>query len=183
MHFNSHLLKRFIWRWPGLLAAGAVLVAGSPATAAEDTRFVPAKRPVQKTAAPPPLPLRARTCESSPSPSRNVPADDNEGMNAVKAFIDPATGELRAPTRRGGSGAGPRDRARAARRAQAAREPMVLPNGMVVTRAGRGGNGGRRRAHRPDGKPVFSCTPRSETPKALTSPLRAEAVEEAKEER
>ena len=34
----------------------------------------------------------------------------------------------------------------------------------------------------PDGKPVFSCTPRSETPKALTRPLAPQG-EAAKEEK
>ena len=106
MQFRSQLAKRFI---PGCLlcVAGAVLVAGSLPAAAEDARFVPAKRPAQKAAAPAP---RATVRVISVPPE--CPADDNEAMNAMRAFIDPTTGELRAADAGRGSGAGPRPRTR-----------------------------------------------------------------------
>ena len=156
--------------------------------AAEDARFIPAKPPVKKAAAPDAAPTTALAPQvdvrvvSIPL-QEECPADDNEGMNAVRAFIDPATGELRAPTAEEAAELARAIAPRAVRRAQAAREVAVLPNGIqyyevgeeamqdVVVRTGS------------DGKPVFLCTPRSETPRALTHPVAPKKNEAAKEEK
>ena len=104
-------------------------------------------------------------------------------MNAVKAFIDPATGELRAPTREEEAALARAIAPRAARQAEAVREFTVQPNGIqsyelgeesmqdVVVRTG------------PDGRLVFLCTPRSETARALARPLAAKKSGASEEEK
>ncbi len=184
MRLKPSFVKRFLWMSAGPLALAAVLAAASPSLAAEDARFIPAKRPGEKAAASVAARAPLANVRVISIPREECPADDNEGMNAVKAFIDPATGELRAPTQEEEAGAGPRDRATVRTPAQAAREvhgqrqrhrePIELgEDGMedVVVRTGA------------DGKPVFFCTPRSETPKALTRPLAPKKSDAAKEEK
>ncbi|HEX5854919.1 MAG TPA: hypothetical protein VFZ57_04810, partial [Thermoanaerobaculia bacterium] len=174
-------MKRFLWVSAGPLAVAAVLVSGSPSMAAEGARFVPAERPVNTTATAAPENGRAVVRVIS-IPLQECPADDNEGMNAVKAFLDPATGELRAPTAEEAAALA-RAIAPRARRAEAAREPMVLANGIVTYEIGEDGMVDVVVRTGADGKSVFLCAPRSETPKALTRPLAPKKSEAAKEEK
>ncbi len=153
MRLKPSLVKRFLWMSAGPLSVAAVLVAGSPSMAAEDARYVPAKRPAKKAAAsvaaPPPLPPRGRIVRVISMPlQEECPADDNESMNAVRAFIDPATGELRAPTAGRGGGPGPRDRAKGCAPRSGGEGGHGQRQRQPVLRARRGSNAGRRRAHR-----------------------------------
>ena len=180
MRLEPCLVKHFLWRSAGPLAVAAVLVSGSPALAAEDARLIPAKPPAKKTAASVAAPrVEVRVISI---PLQECPADDNEGMNAVKAFIDPATGELRAPTAEEAA-----ELARAiaprARRAQAAREVMVSASGIQYYELGEEGMQDVVVRTGADGKPVFLCTPRSETPGALARPLAPKKSEAAREEK
>ena len=111
------------------------------------------------------------------------PADDNEAMNAVKAFIDPATGELRAPTPEEEAALARAIAPKAVRQAQAAREFTVSANGGVHYYLGEEGMVDVVVRTGADGKPVFLCTPRSETPRALTRPLAPKKNEAAREEK
>jgi hypothetical protein len=181
MRLKPHLVKRFLWRSAGPLAA-AVLVSGPSALMAGDVSFVPAKRPVNTTATPAPENGRAVVRVIS-IPLQECPADDNEGMNAVKAFLDPVTGELRAPTAEEAAALARAIAPRAARQAQAAREPMVGANGIVRYELGEDGMVDVVVRTGADGKPVFLCAPRAETPKALTRPLPPKKSEAAKEEK
>lgn len=200
MRLDSSLVKRFLWRSAGPLATAAVLVAGSPSLAAEDPQFTPAKRPAKPAAAsvaaptavaPEKVPAPAGSRALAPRvevrvisiPLQECPADDNEGMNAVKAFIDPATGELRAPTEEEAAALALAIAPRAGRQALAAREVLVSPEGIVSYELGEEGMQDVVVRTGADGKPVFLCTPRSETPKALTRPLAQKKSEAAKEEK
>jgi hypothetical protein len=150
----------------GALAA-ALLAAAPPARAAEETGAGPAKKPAPRTTVAAPAAPRA-TVKVVSIPLQECPADDNESLNAVKAFIDPATGELRAPT--------PEDEAAlaralapaAVRRAQAARQVQALPNGILAVEVGDDLMMDAVVRTAPDGTLVYSCTPRPETPRALT---------------
>lgn len=180
MQLKPCLLRRFLWRSAGPLAVAAVLVSGSPSLAAEDARLIPAKRPAKSTAvsaAAPRVEVRVISI-----PLQECPADDNESTNTVKAFIDPATGELRAPTQEEEAALaraiGPR-----VRRAETARTPLVTADGIVSYELGEDGMMDVVVRTGADGKPVFLCTPRSETPKALTRPLAPRKSEAAKEEK
>lgn len=180
MRLKPSLVKRFLWMSTGPLAIAAALVAATPSRAAQDAPFTPAKPPAKKTAATVAAPrVEVRVISI---PLQECPADDNEGMSAVKAFIDPATGELRAPT--------PEEEAALARaigprvrRAEAARTPLVTADGIVSYELGEDGMMDVVVRTGADGKPVFLCTPRSETPKALTRPLAPKKSEAAKEEK
>jgi hypothetical protein len=183
MHFKPRLVKRFIWRWAGPLAAGAALVAGSPSLAAEDARLIPAKRPAKKAAGAATAPAPRVDVRVISVPLQECPADDNEGMNAVKAFIDPATGELRAPTAEEEAALARAIAPMAARRALAAREAFVGPDGTLAYEVGEDGMVDVVVRTGADGRAVFLCTPRSETPKALTRPLAPKKSEAAKEEK
>jgi hypothetical protein len=183
MHFNPRLVKRLLWRWAGPLAAGAALVAGSPSLAAEEARFIPAKRPSKKAAESAAAPAPRVDVRVISIPLQECPADDNEGMSAVRAFIDPATGELRAPTAEEAAELARAIAPRGERRAQAAREVMVSADGILTYELGEEGMVDAVVRTGSDGKPVFLCTPRSETPKALTRPLAPKKSEAAIEER
>ena len=183
MHFKPRLVKRFLWRWVGPLAAGAALVAGSPSMAAEDARLIPAKRPAKKAAESVAAPAPRANVRVISIPLQECPADDNEAVNAVKAFLDPATGELRAPTPEEEAALARAIAPRAERRAQAVREPMVHDNGIVSIELGEEGMVDFVARTGPDGKAVFLCTPRSQTPKALTGPPAPKKNDAAKEEK
>jgi hypothetical protein len=114
---------------------------------------------------------------------QECPADDNEAMNAVKAFIDPATGELRAPTPEEEAALARAIAPKAARLGQAEREFSVSANGGVHYFLGEEGMVDVVVRAGADGKPVFLCTPRSETPTALTRPLAPKRNEAAGEEK
>lgn len=181
MHFKRCSVKRLIWRCAGPLAVGAALAA--PSMAAEDARLIPAKRPAKRAAESAAAPAPRANVRVISIPLQECPADDNEGMNAVKAFIDPATGELRAPTPEEEAALARAIAPRAERRAQAAREPMVQGNGIVSFELGEEGMVDAVARIAPDGKAVFLCTPRSETPKALTRPPAPKKSDAAKEEK
>ncbi len=186
MRLKPCLVKRFLWMSAGPLAVATVLVAGPPSMAAEDARFIPAKCPAEKAAAPIAAPtarpqVKVRVV-SIPLPEE-CPADDNEGLNAMKAFIDPATGELRAPTAEEAAALSRAIAPRGVRQAQAAREPLVLGNGIVSYELGEDGMQDVIVRTGADGKAVFLCTPRSETPKALMHPLAPKKSEMSKEEK
>lgn len=187
MRLKPCLVKRFLWMSAGPLAVAAVLVAGSPSVAAEDARFIPAKRPATKAAASVAAPTTALAPRTEVRvisiPLQECPADDNEAMNAVKAFIDPATGELRAPTAEEEAALARAIPPGAARRAQAAREVMVSPNGGVHYYVGEEGMVDLVVRTGADGRPVFLCTPRSETAKALTRALAPKKGAAAGEEK
>jgi hypothetical protein len=99
------------------------------------------------------------------------PADDNPPMTAMKAFIDPQTGELRPGT--------PEEEAELARvisgqrglRTEATREAMVREDGSVILELGEDSMEDLVVRVLPDGKPVFLCVPRPETVKAFTRPV------------
>jgi hypothetical protein len=183
MRLKPFLVKRFLWMSAGPLAVSAVLVAGSPSMVAEDARFIPAKPPAKKAAASAAAPAPRAEVRVISIPLQECPADDNEAMNAVKAFIDPATGELRAPTPEEEAALARAIAPKAARQAQAAREVMVRPNGSLFYELGEDGMVDVVARTGPDGKPVFFCTPRSETPKALKRPLAPNRNDAAKEEK
>jgi hypothetical protein len=180
MRLKPSLVKHFLWRSAGPLAVAAVLVSGSPSMAAEDARSIPAKPPAKKTSASVAAPrVEVRVISI---PLQECPADDNEGMNAVKAFIDPATGELRAPTAEEEAALARAIAPRAARRALA-EGSFWTARGVSVYEVGEDGMNDVVVRTGPDGKPVFLCTPRSETPAALTRPLAPKKSEAAKEEK
>lgn len=184
MRLKPSLVKRFLWMSAGPLAVAAVLVAGSPSMAAEDPRVIPAKRPAEKAAAGGTAPApRAIVRVVSVPLQAECPADDNEAMNAVKAFIDPATGELRAPTQEEEAALARAIAPRAARHALAEREVFVGRDGTMSYVLGEDGMEDVVVRTSPDGKAVFLCTPRSETPRALTRPLTPKKNEAAKEEK
>ena len=183
MRLKPCLVKRFLWMSAGPLAVAAVLVAGSPSMAAEDARYIPAKPPAKKAAAPVASPAPRADVRVISIPLQECPADDNEGMNAMKAFIDPATGELRAPTAEEAAELARAIAPRAVRRAQAAREVTVSASGNLLYELGEEGMQDVVVRTGSDGKPVFLCTPRSETPRALTRPLAPKKSEAAKEEK
>jgi len=183
MRFKPPLVKRFLWISAGPLAVAAVLVAGSPSMAAEDARFIPAKPPAKKAAAPVAAPAQRAEVRVISIPLQECPADDNEGMNAVRAFIDPVTGELRAPTTEEAAELARAIAPRAVRRAQAARQVMVSASGIQYYELGEDGMEDVVVRTGADEKLVFLCTPRSETPKALTGPLAPKKSEAAKEEK
>jgi hypothetical protein len=116
-------------------------------------------------------------------PLQECPADDNEGMNAVKAFIDPATGELRAPTPEEQTALARAIAPKAVRVSPAEKVAMVLANGIVTYEIGEDGMQDVVVRAGADGKPVFLCTPRSETPRALTRPLAPKTGNPASEEK
>lgn len=181
MRLKPHPVKRFLWRSAGPLAVAAVLVSGSPALAAEDARFIPAKPPAKKIAAPVAAPrVEVRVISI---PLQECPADDNEGMNAVRAFVDPATGELRAPTQEEEAALARAIAPRSERRALAAREPLVSADGILTYELGEEGMVDAVVRTGSDGTAVFLCTPRSETPKALTRTLAPKKSEAAIEEK
>jgi hypothetical protein len=109
------------------------------------------------------------------------PADDNPPLTAMKAFIDPQTGELRPGT--------PEEEAALASamaggrtlRTESAREVMVKPDGTMMMELGEDGMEDLIARATPDGKPVFLCVPRSEAVKAFTGPVSSpKATAEAK---
>jgi hypothetical protein len=184
MRLKPPLVKRFLWVSAGPLAVAAVLVAGSPSMAAEDARYIPAMRPAGKAAASETAPAPRAIVRVVSIPARTeCPADDNEAMNAVKAFIDPATGELRAPTHEEEAALARAIAPRTARQAQAARQILVSAEGIQSYELGEEGMVDLVVRTGADGKPVFLCTPRSETVKALTRPLAPKKSEAAKEEK
>jgi len=181
----------------GVAAAAVVLSAGSRMAAADESgHCTAAKEPSKKAVASAP----AKSGETKPvaTPAETAshavvrvismplqeecPADDNEAMNAVKAFIDPATGELRAPTPEEEAALARAIAPKAARQAQAAREFTVSPNGGVHYYLGEDGMVDVVVRTGADGKLVFLCTPRSETPGALTRPLAPKKNEAAGED-
>ena len=171
--------KRLIW----IPAIALALFTGFSA-AAEDARYIPAKRPTKAGASAPTAATAPRAEVRVISiPLDTCPADDNEAMTAVKAFIDPATGELRAPTPEDEAALARAIAPTAARRAEAARTPMVLPNGLVAFELGEDSMMDAVVRVGVDGKPVFSCTPREETPKALTHALPAAKANAGNEEK
>jgi hypothetical protein len=183
MLLKPSLVKPFLWRSAGPLAVAAVLVSGTSSMAAEDARSIPAKRPAKSPAASVAAPAPRAVVRVISIPLQECPADDNEGMNAVKAFIDPATGELRAPTQEEEEALARAIAPSAARRAQAARAVLVSPEGIVSYELGEDGMMDVVVRTGADGKPVFLCTPRSETPRALTRPLAPKKSDAAKEEK
>ncbi len=122
MHFKRRPVKRSIRMWPGLVVAAAAF-ATSPLTAAGSPGFTPAQRPAVATGSAA-LPARV-TVRVVNVPLQECPADDREGQGAMKAFIDPDTGALRAPTREEAEALARAGAPRAARQAQAARVPVV----------------------------------------------------------
>ena len=183
MRLKPPLVKRFLWISAGPLAVAAVLAVGSPSLAAEDARYIPAKRPAKQAAAPVAAPAPRVNVRVVSIPLQECPADDNESVNALRAFIDPATGELRAPTPEEEAALARAIAPRAVRRAQAAREVAVSASGNLLYELGEEGMQDVVVRTGADGKLVFLCTPRSETPKALTRPLAPKKSEAAKEER
>ncbi len=180
MHSKRNPVKSLIRIWPGVIAASTAL-ATFPLTAAEGAALTPAQRP-QVATVPATLPARV-TVRVVNVPLQECPADDREGLGSVRAFIDPDTGKLRAPTREEEQALVRAIPPRAARQAQAARVPVVHANGIVSIEVGedlmedvvvRTGD---------DGKPVFLCTPRSETARALTRALAPKAGVAAEEEK
>ena len=169
----------------GAAAAALVLSPGiRTADADESGSCTPAKTAPKNAAASPSDSATPRAVVRVISiPLQGCPADDNEGMNAVKAFIDPATGELRAPTPEEQAALARAIAPKAARRAEAEREFTVQANGIQAYELGEDGMVDVVVRTGADGKPVFLCTPRSETPKALTRPLAPNAGEPAKEEK
>lgn len=157
-------------------AVACVLALSGVAQAADSTSSQKAAAPSGKAA--PRAEVRVISI-----PLQECPADDNEGMKALKAFIDPETGELRAPT--------PEEEAALARaiagtsriRTEAAREVTVGANGIMTYVLGEEGMEDVVVRTGSDGKAVFLCTPRSETPGALTRPLAPKKNEAAKEEK
>jgi hypothetical protein len=177
MRLYHCVLKRFVWLAAGPLAVSAALVTGPPSMAAEDARFVPGKRPLENSTP------RAIVRVVSVPARTECPADDIGAMNAVKAFIDPATGTLRAPTPEEEAALARAMAPRAERRAQAARQILVSASGIMSYDLGEEGMVDIVVRTGPDGKPVILCTPRSETAKALTRPLAPQKVEAAGEEK
>ena len=152
----------------------ATAVLGIDGTAAARAAEAPSAR---KTVAPPrkAAPARAKTTVkvvSVPIPEA-CPANDTPAPSGLRAFVDPKTGELRAPTREEEAAL---TRAMAREnlvRMQSAKEPEVGPDGSLSYELGEDGMVDLVARMGSDGKPVFSCASRSETPKALTGPLAA----------
>lgn len=183
MPLKPSLVKRFLWMTAGPLSVAAVLVAGSPSMAAEDASYIPAKRPAKKAAASVAAPAPRADVRVISIPLQECPADDNESMHALRAFIDPVTRELRAPTPEEEAALARAIAPRAVRRAQAVREVMISADGTLTYEIGEDGMEDVVVRTGPDGKLVFLCTPRSETPKALTRPLAPKKSDAVKEER
>ncbi len=129
-----------------------------------------------------PLPARV-TVSVVNVPLQECPADDREGLSAVKAFIDPDTGALRAPTREEEEALARAIAPRAARQAQAARVPVVHANGIVSIEVGEDLMEDLVVRTGADGKPVLLCTPRPETAEGSHAPARFRAGRAAEEER
>src|SRR5215813_8040791 len=112
------------------LAAACVLALSSSAQGSDD-------RPLRKAAAPSggnDASVKVRVV-SIPL-EEECPADDNEAMTAVRAFIDPETGELRAPTAEDVAALERAMAPRAARRAQVEKAPIVSADGLLILEAG-----------------------------------------------
>ena len=116
-------------------------------------------------------------------PLQECPADDNEGMNAVRAFIDPETGQLRAPTAEEQAALGRAIAGTSGIRAEAAREATVSATGNMIFDIGEAGMQDVVVRTGADGKLTFVCSPRSQTPLALTRPLAPNKNEAPKEEK
>jgi hypothetical protein len=171
MQLKVCVVKRFLGMWAGPIAVGAVLVAGSPSMAAEDARFIPAKRPVKTTAVPVAAPTAAATPEKAALKSAEpCPADDTATQSGMRAFIDPATGQLREPTAEEAA-----ELSRAGeRRALARVAPQVVqrPGGMISAQLGDEYMNDVVVRKNADGTLVFKCVPHSDGDKALAAPVR-----------
>lgn len=183
MHLSPHPVKRLLRLSTGPLAVAAVLFAATPSAAAEEARLVPAKAPAARSAAPAAAAAPRANVRVISIPLQECPADDNEGMNAMKAFLDPDTGELRAPSAEEQAALARAIAPAAARRALATRQAYVAPDGTLSYEVGEEGMVDAVARLGPDGKPVYSCTARSETPKALTRPLASKKSPAAFEEK
>jgi hypothetical protein len=99
------------------------------------------------------------------------PADDNPPLTAMKAFIDPQTGELRPGT--------PEEEEALARamagertlRTASTREVLIKSDGSMLLELGEDGMVDLIARTTPAGKPVFVCVPHSEAVKALAGPV------------
>lgn len=162
MRLDPHRLKRFV---PTLLAVG-VLVAGSLPTAAEDARFVPAKRPAKPAAAAP--------VKIAPRPAEPCPADDTAAQPGMRAFVDPATGQLREPTAEEAA-----ELSRVSeRRALTSRVALetVLPNGAVAIEVGEEFMNEVTVRKNADGSLRFQCAPKNDG-KTQAAPAKAGDLE------
>ncbi|HQR45871.1 MAG TPA: hypothetical protein PLB02_05255 [Thermoanaerobaculia bacterium] len=158
----------------GVAAAAVVLSTGSRWAAADESgTCTPAKEAPKKASASAP----ARQDAAKPAVAAPV---EPAGQAGMKAFIDPATGQLREPT--------PEEAAAAARltrlvRAGVTAEPkaVVHPNGMVSAELGEEYMNDVVVRKGPDGKLSMACVPHAESPKALDKPAPPAKAELEKE--
>lgn len=181
MRHRNSLVQRLLCKSAGASVVAAALAGGTLPLAAGDTPLVPAKRPPSKASDAAASAPRANVrIVSVPS---ECPTDENEAMTAVRAFVDPNTGEFRAPTPEEQEAFTRMLAPRAARRAEAARTVTPQANGVFSLELGEDAMMDAVARKDADGKAVFSCTPRSETPKALTKPLPAKKGDAGIEEK
>lgn len=151
------------WGRIAMLALASALAFGSAASLAEAA--------APKKAAP--APAKSTVQVISVPVSEECPADDEAAMAGVRAFLDPETGELRAPTPEEAAAFSRVIASQTLLRAEPAQKVTVGPNGELVYYLGEEGMVDLIARTDGDGNAVVLCSPRSETPKALTKPLPA----------
>ena len=115
--------------------------------------------------------------------AEECPADDQAAAKAgVRAFLDPETGELRAPTSEEEAAFSRLIASQSILRDEPARKASVGPNGELIYYLGEEGMVDTVVRIDADGKDVVSCVPRSETAKVLASPAPKKSAA-AKEEK
>lgn len=175
------LESRSNWWWRCFtmgFAAACVLVLSSVAQAAEASS--PRKTDAHSGEDATPVKVRVISIPLQDECSN----DDNEAMDGMRAFVDPTTGELRAPTREEEAALARANAGKLRDRTNAASEVVVGADGSLIYYLGEDGMVDVVARTLSDGKAVFSCTPRAETHEALTRPLPApkkDAVEKEKQ--
>lgn len=159
------------------LAAACVLGLSSVAQAADGPSSRKAAAPSGKK-----VQLAKVRIISVPLPEE-CPADDNEPMSGMRAFVDPKTGELRPPTPEEGAALSRAIAGEGRFRAQAVKEAQVGVNGGVNYYLGDEGMVDVIAHIGSDGKAVFACSNRAETPKVLARPPAPKKNDAAKEEK
>ena len=168
----------------GAAGAAAFLVAGAVWAGDDASGCCPhAKAGAKKTAASCPAKAKTEKADAekpaAEKPAATAPAETS-GQAGLKAFIDPATGQLREPT--------PEEAAAASRTSRFARaavtsEPkaVVHPNGTMSVELGEEYMNDVIVRKNPDGTLSTTCVPRSQREKALeqsATPAKAELEKE-----
>ena len=132
-----------------------------------------------KTAAPPEKPGASASAQNAPATPAQAPSAEAAGQAGMRAFIDPATGQLREPTSEEAAGL-TRFMVRTLAM-PAAPEVVRHPNGMVSAQLGEEYMNDVVVRKNPDGTLSWACVPRPLSESVLNTPAPPKSPELEKE--